>query len=898
MTGNVTWRLVRLDGTDSVEITENVQNEEDGRNVVSEDSDAGETALEPCPNPSLLNDSYTNPQRFLSFDVRILGSTTRTYNAVLAIGTMTQSVSVSGNSLTGPKRITFAFDASSFATGYYGYSLNLTPTNGGSSVPTKTGTKAVVNNSQSDFGNRWSLTGISRLHSTNAGIGRFEAGGKSQLFTQTANGYQVPTGFFGTFTATRNSQGNLTGYALAYTGGPTENYNTNGLLTSVVELTGRKTLYEYIDGDGDGQADEISTIKDATESNSAAWDLLSQFTYYAATGPDGALQGKLATRTVITCSCGTGGQNYVYRYNSNGTLASVTGPPTATGLSSVTRFGYDSATKLLTSKTDPTNVATYYTYDEYRGLASVTKGGDSNFYEVSTVYYVSAAKRSMQSNGVTDPGSVYATVTVNGMETKRYFDARGLVVKEIDPRRTVQYTYNSSELLTSIVVTPSNGTAAQATYYEYNNAGRVTKETLTDGSSTQYVYESDGWRLQSATQYAPPSNPWPRQILSSTAYYSFQTTGQVYIAVSTAAGVAQTESYTYYTEGVAKGLLASRTVSNTAGVQSVEVFTYNDDRPRLKSVLKTDPNPNNPNGNNVLQTTIAYQSTSTGETRTITETDSTAGATSTASRVTIQKFDLRGRLIEEIQPGFQSGSTTINPAWKYEYDAAGRLVKQTDPRNQVWLWNYNSNGNLYQSVAPDPDAAGTGLTPLVTRYEYYNNLISSGSGFGENLFVSIEQSGRATSYLYDAFGRLYKTEVSDPDGEGGPLQAMSTFYTYDALDRVTLAEHRSGKMFSGIGVVTLSTEEFIYDSMNRLLRARDAEGRVSAFVYGFEGPFATVSSYAPQTMSPNGATWKTEALSAATTATISTGVFDGFGRLRASRHYDPVASSPRDPHHR
>ena len=120
---------------------------------------------------------------------------------------------------------------------------------------------------------------------------------------------------------------------------------------------------------------------------------------------------------------------------------------------------------------------------------------------------------------------------------------------------------------------------------------------------------------------------------------------------------------------------------------------------------------------------------------------------------------------------------------RYEYDAAGSLLKQTDALGNATTYTYNENGQ----VAGVTDAEGGTI-----RYAYDSR---------GNVASVTDPEGGVTKFQYDLSGNLSK--VTDAEGN-------TTSYSYDLLDRQT-------GMTDGRG----NTWTYAYDAEGRIVSIKD-----------------------------------------------------------------------------
>ena len=252
-------------------------------------------------------------------------------------------------------------------------------------------------------------------------------------------------------------------------------YNEQGQRTTMSDPLGRTTVYSYA-------ANGVDLLEVRQAVLSGGLDLLQSFTYNANHQP--------LTKTDAA------GQTTTYTYNPDGTLASVETPPRA-GISEnrTTTYTYDpNGFGYLMSVTGPDGVVSEsYTYDSVGRRATVT---DTNGYTLTFGY--DALDRVTT---VTFPDSTYDQTIYDRLDavghrdrmgrwTHTAYDALRRVVSVTDAMgRTVTsnewLSCSSScngEKLSRVV--DGNG---NATTWEYDLEGRVTKEIRADGTSYQYI---------------------------------------------------------------------------------------------------------------------------------------------------------------------------------------------------------------------------------------------------------------------------------------------------------------------------------------------------------------------------------------------------------------------------
>ena len=210
-------------------------------------------------------------------------------------------------------------------------------------------------------------------------------------------------------------------------------------------------------------------------------------------------------------------------------------------------------------------------------------------------------------------------------------------------------------------------------------------------------------------------------------------------------------------------------------------------------------------------------------------------------------------------------TTPLGFSTSYEYDAAGRVLKITDPlgktveftyegdlvkteklqvdagRYATTTYNYDDNGQVLSVQRPlglttnEYSTLGlliktTAPTGEITNYEYdaLNRLIRTTftSGGINPIESAYDASGRVISrrnpdlaetmsYVYDGNGNVISEAVSL-----GGNQTRRKIYEYDPSDRVTKISYDDG-----------SNEQFTYTDLSKVATARDRRGNVTTYAY-------------------------------------------------------------------
>lgn len=157
----------------------------------------------------------------------------------------------------------------------------------------------------------------------------------------------------------------------------------------------------------------------------------------------------------------------------------------------------------------------------------------------------------------------------------------------------------------------------------------------------------------------------------------------------------------------------------------------------------------------------------------------------------VYAYDERGELAEAREHLFVPGASSPPTALRTQHfrDAAGRLIRRTDPDGGVWTWTYDNAGRLVREEAPDGSSKAFALDGRGNPVREVFEATSPEP-------VQPEAAGDPD---YDASGRLRETRT--------------VVRAYDALGRLTILVEDWGGVWRAR-----------YDSANRMVFASDAEG--------------------------------------------------------------------------
>ena len=463
-----------------------------------------------------------------------------------------------------------------------------------------------------------------------------------------------------------------------------------------------------------------------------------------------------------------------YRYDGQGQLSKVllseaTGPATApVPTDPLARYSYtwnytpatsgsltrgDRMAKLMSSASAYTGSATdngqeLSTTFEYYGNGRLRTVRDSSGAETRLIY-----------NAFT---GVTTTIDAQGRASQNRYSGLGDLLETISPAgdRTVFDVLPATHL-----VTASYSTNGQVQTWQYDTAGRLTKETDPSGTTRVITYDSGSNQVLTVDEQS--------------------TTGVVRRLQTNVYSTATTATAT--TPGAVKGAL----VSTTDALQNVTTFTYNlqglvSERrsPRGHSVkfdsagFDSFGNPRSveyrafQNGTWTTQSVDESVYDNTGQLDYVLDYDASGNRT----RKTDFTYDRFGRLVASAIPDPYVAGATLTT--RYQYGRNGHLERRIDPDGAVYRFEYDSPGRMIRQIMPD----GTFTS---TEYNVAGTIAST-----------IDANGNRTRFFYDALNRLVQT--LNPDGSSSMMiydangnlvrqvdpRGFATTYEHDIAGRV------------------------------------------------------------------------------------------------------------------
>ena len=631
--------------------------------------------------------------------------------------------------------------------------------------------------------------------------------GTETTYSLNSGQYVPPAGVYDTLV--HNADGTWT---LTVKGGTQYRFRQDGLLNSIVDLNGNTISLAYSGtlvtqvADAAGRTLQLGyssgRLTSVTDAEGRTWTISYDGANRVVSLTTPPLNGQtFSTRFAydssnnVTAITNRLGRTWKYSYGSNGVLASTTDPSGATQ-----QVGYAPVAPILSaSRTATTSTAT--------AVSVVAESTVTDPTGAATQYGLDGYGRPVT---ITDPAgnrtqqsfdaahNLIGRALPSGALWTYSYDGRGNRLSETDPlNNTVQMTY-AGDLLTSI-----RDPLGNVTQYAYDARGNQTQITDPAGNITQKVYYADG----SLAQVTDPAG--------KVTTFQYDTNGNL---------VSTTDPLGNVTQQVwANTLLAQRTDARNR----TTTYTY-DAWGRLVGITY-------PAGGSA-PVSLSYDA----EGRLVQSVDGTGTRT--------YSYDDWGRRTAVVCP---AGTASAS------YDAAGRLLTQTDVSGRTVQYNYDVASRLTQ-VGDTAGAASYGWTvdgnvavetyPNGTRKEVSydaagrvvqitHRVVATGAvivGYsaqydaaGRLTQVTEQPSGDVTTYQYDAAGRLV---AENRTGQ----RAYSSQYTYDSRgNRVTA--------FRSEGGVVSHNATYTYDDAGRLTQVVDAANNTTEVFTWY--PDGTVASY-------------------------------------------------------
>ncbi|GGO74851.1 hypothetical protein GCM10012289_48500 [Nonomuraea cavernae] len=445
-------------------------------------------------------------------------------------------------------------------------------------------------------------------------------------------------------------------------------------------------------------------------------------------------------------------------------------------------------------------------------------------------------------------GSPVAPVTATEITLESFsYDPAGRLGSRVDAMgRKTSYTYFNDDLLSQVIaddVKLNGSTTAKDVVTEANTfdaAGNLTRRVNGGGLvRADYVYDAAS-RL-SSEMFDPAT-------LARVTTYGYDANDNVITAKRTAAGTTRVETieFSYNKENA----LTRRTVKNDG--QDLTTTWKVDDRGLITEAVDARGNLSGADppaftttlrydlANQLIETKsppVQIDKAGAAEQGRITSRfgyDTVGRQTHTVDpdgRITTAAFDRAGRLTSLTGMSYTPpGGSAVTPKTTYGHDAAGRLIRTTDPRGHITTIEYDALNNPVRVTDP-PASTGQPAGQWVSHYDL----------LGEEL-AGIDPTGARSEATYDDLGRLitqtaierkpttaaYTTKLEYNDA--GDLTKLvlpgnkTTTYTVNAAAEVTAETDPLG-----------DSTTFAYDLIGRPTKATNPLGNAIIADYDLAG---------------------------------------------------------------
>ncbi|MBL8815479.1 MAG: cadherin-like domain-containing protein [Planctomyces sp.] len=212
----------------------------------------------------LIYSSNSDAKPIIAVEVDLNGGSPTSLESVLTFnGVAGSTVYYNTTGLSGTTRLRFSqqADATNLASGKYAWSMSLVArySDGSTSTRAYTGSSLVVNWNTNAEGDSWNIADKDRLVSVSGGMLLIRGDGGTALFSDSGGAYTSPAGPYAFSTLVQNT-GPV--WTLTDQYGSAMTFSSVGNLTSRSDSNSNSTAYTYVDGDSDGQTDDLSTITD------------------------------------------------------------------------------------------------------------------------------------------------------------------------------------------------------------------------------------------------------------------------------------------------------------------------------------------------------------------------------------------------------------------------------------------------------------------------------------------------------------------------------------------------------------------------------------------------------------------------------------------------------------
>jgi RHS repeat-associated protein len=597
-------------------------------------------------------------------------------------------------------------------------------------------------------------------------------------------------------------------------------YNSKGKKIKETDPLGRETVYVYGTGstpDADQANGSGIDLLQVKQKNGGSYDVLASYTYNAQHLPLTSTDAAAKTTT--------------YTYNAQGQLVTTETPPRA-GITEnrTTIYAYDTNGYLQSVTGPAAGATTSLTYDGYGRVRTAT---DSEGYVLTQDY--DALDRPTKT---TYPDTTYEETTYNKLDAEKqrdrlgrwthtFRDALRRPVATRDPAgRTTTMQWCSCGSMDKLVDANNN-----ATSWERDLQGRVTKEIRADNSTREYTYETTTSRLKNIKdakaqeiQYSYLLDSRLQQVSYPTAQIATPTVSFTYDAVfprlATMADGTGATVFGYHSIGTTPPLGAGR-LATVDGPYTNDTASYGyDERGRVVN-------------------------------RTLN------GVTSSWA------YDALGRLSSQGDPIGTFGYAYVG--------TTGRLQSVTYPNGQLSSYGYlpNSGDQRLQEIHHKTSASGTTLSRFTYVYDAVGNIKTWTQQYGA-------LAANAYDFGYDPADQLTASAYRTTDPTPALLKRYA--YAYDPAGNRTTEQVDDSPVAS------------VHNNVNRLT-SQDGGGALT--FKGTVSEPATVTVQSKPAPVTGGNVFAGSAQVTPGTNTLAVVATDPSGNTRTNTYQVSVATTPK-----
>ena len=544
----------------------------------------------------------------------------------------------------------------------------------------------------------------------------------------------------------------------------------------------------------------------------------------------------------ITQITDTLGNNYLYGYDGNGNLATVTYP----GIATPAQYTYDS-TNLYTGGTDsrgnPLPVTSYDTSGRLQTVTNALNQTTSYAYDLTgqttTVTYPPDANGNVGTATMVYDGygDLLTSTDPLGLTTTYTYDANHDLLSVTDPLgHTNSYTYdvNGNRASATYPTTPTSHNTTS--YTAYNAYGEPSQTTDPLGNITTFAYDSNFWPQLTADAIGPAAS----FTFNANGTMAAGATGYDLTATPSAA---VTYTYDQY------GNLASQT--DALGRQTQYAYDTLGRQVTITAPLPSGATPASDTTTNIydalsnltgvdapLGRSTSNQYDANGNKIAVTDAD---------GHTTSYQYDVLNRVTQVTYP------TSPATAMTYAYDFRNNVINTTDQAGHVAHNVYDLDGRLTSTTL----AYGTSQAAS-TSYTYYNDgrKATQTDPLGHTTAYNYDPAGRmiglrdaqnnVTLYVYDDANN--RIQVTDPNGHKTQSQYDArhrlTQVTYDNSTTAAYNYDRPGNL-AGVTDQAGNTVQYAYDYANQLLSvvqpASPNPQNTTSYSYDVDGNLVTLT---------------------------------------------------------